>query len=190
MFAIGTWSIEDRIGLTINRSRYGLGAARALVGEAVAGPVFNTLVEGSLLEAAGQKAYCDPRLEVLPQERFLKMLAIARLQAPLPDEYRSVLLVLDSPLAASLAKRGGWRLLGMDAVAISLSRDEGARVEVAGLERLAEAALPQNPPAFSWFRKSLSPIPYRRMATFFDNLGEPDIAERYRSLARRIYPVL
>lgn len=188
MFAIGTWSIEDRIGLTINRSRYGLAAAHALVNENDAEPVFNTLVEGSLLEAAGKKAYCDPRLEVLPQERFLEMMAIARLKKPLPEEFQSALLILDSALAAGLAKRGGWRLVGMDSVAISFVREPGARVSVVELEQRAHAALPQNPPAFSWFRKSLSPTPYRRMSTFFTNLGEPQIAERFRDEARRIYP--
>jgi len=189
IFAVGTWSIEDRIGLTINESRYGLRAARALVEQKGAGQVFNTLVEGSLLEAEGRRAYCDPRLEVLPQERFLEMLAIARLKKPLPDEYGSVLLILDCALAADLVKRGGWRLLGVDAVAISMVREPGARVSVEELETKALATLPQNPPPFSWFRRSLSPIPYRRMAIFFVNLGEPEIAERMMTEARRIYPV-
>jgi hypothetical protein len=189
MFAVGTWSIEDRIGLSVNRTRYGLNAAKALVKENPGGQVFNTLVEGSLLEAQGKRAYCDPRLEVLPQKRFLEMLAIARLRKPLPDEYESVLLILDSALAADLVKRGGWRVVGMDAVAISMVREPGARVSIEELETKANAALPQHPPSFSWFRKSLSPIPYRRMATFFAHLGEHVIAERLRAEARRIYPL-
>jgi len=186
MFAIGTWSVEERLGLRIDTSRYGLRAAAALTADEA--PVFNTIVEGSLLEALGMKAYCDPRLEVLPQDRFLDMMAIARLRKPLPDEFRSVLLILDCPLAAALAKRGGWQVVGMDSVAISMVRNPGAKISVEELKRRAVASMPVNPPRFSWFQKSLSPSPYRRMATFFANLGEWETAERWRAEGRRIYP--
>lgn len=189
VFAAGTWSIEDRTGLSVNKSRYGLQAARALVAAHPKGPIFNTLVEGSLLEAEGVRAYCDPRLEVLPQSRFLEMMSIARLQRPLPDTFQSVLLTLDSPLAAHLVKEGGWRLVGMDRVAISLVRQPGAKIARDELRRLALDALPHNPPPFSPFRKALSPIPYRRVATFFANLGDKEFADRIRAESLRIYPV-
>ncbi len=185
-FAIGTWTLEDRLGFGIDESRYGLSAARGLVEAGAPQPIFNTLVEGSLLEAERQRAYCDPRLEVLPQARFLEMLSIARLHQPFPAEFVSALVAIDSPIAAKLVKEGGWRLVGIDSVAIALVREEGASVTMIG--HMIGFHIPMFQPDFSWFRISQSPVLYRRIATFFRNLGDHETADDLMEEARRVHP--
>ena len=185
-FALGTWTFEDRLGFKIAEHRYPIVSARAIKG--TQGKVFNTLIEGSLLIAQRDKAYCDPRLEVLPQERFREMLAISRLERPLPEDFATVFLSIDSPLAAALVRDGGWRLAGFDPVGISMVREPGAVISRERLKELALKALPKNPPSFSWFRKAASPTPYRRLAVFFRNLGEDETADYLIAEARRIYP--
>jgi hypothetical protein len=185
-FAIGTWTLEDRIGFAIAEHRYPISSAKSI--EGIDGEIFNTLVEGSLLIAQGDKAYCDPRLEVLPQERFLEMMAISRLQKPLPENFEYVLIRIDSPLAAKLVKDGGWQLLGIDSVAIALRRQPGYQIEMSGLKHLLYFHIPKFQPDFSLFRVSQSPMPYRRIAAFLRNLGDEEAANDLLEEARRVYP--
>jgi hypothetical protein len=185
-FAIGTWTLEDRIGFAIAEDRYPISSAKSL--EGIDGEIFNTLVEGSLLIAQGDQAYCDPRLEVLPQERFLEMMAISRLQKPLPENFEYVLIRIDAPLAAKLVKEGGWQLLGIDSTAIALRRKAGHYIEMSGLKHLLYFHIPQFQPDFSLFRVSQSPMPYRRMAAFMRNLGDEEAASDLMQEARRVYP--
>ena len=186
-FAIGTWTVEDRLGFTVARNRYALVAAKSIEGEN--GNVFNTLVEGSILIAQRQKAFCDPRLEVLPQDRFLEMMDIARLKKPLPDHFQVAFLAIDTPLAGKLVNdSAGWRLAGVDALGIALVRDPSVHIDKNITVTRARAAVDLNPPAFSLLSRAASPVPYRRLAVFFRNIGEQQAADEMLTLARRVYP--
>jgi hypothetical protein len=151
-------------------------------------PVFNSLLEGTVLIAQRRKAFADPRLEVLPPSRFTEMLEIARMKRPLPDRFQSVFLSLDSPLAGKLAMTDGWRVLGIDACGIVITKDAGQRADAGRVTGMAMELLPKDLPAFSWMRVARSPIPYRRVAAFLRNMGKAKEAEEMLSIARRIYP--
>lgn len=187
-FSIGLWTEEDRLGLGVNERRLPLDSAAALVREGAPQPIFNTLAEGAALVYQGSRVYADPRLEVLPPDRFERMLRISRLEEPLPEEFRSVLVALDSPLAAALIKSGGWRLVGMDRVAIALVRESGATVDSGALRDAAWSLLPTDPPPFTWYQVLHSPVPYRRMAKLFQGIGDEAMAAELSSIAARAYP--
>jgi hypothetical protein len=185
-FLIGTWTVEDRFGFTLDRNRYALPAAASLKG--VEGRVFNTLVEGSLLIAQGREVYCDPRLEVLPQERFVQMLDYSRLRKPLPAEFDVLLLTVDCSLTAKLIKDGGWKMVGIDPLGIAFVRAEGAVIDPKAVVEKARQSIELDPPAFSLFRTARSPVPYRRLAVLFQNIGEAEASREMRELAKRVYP--
>jgi hypothetical protein len=185
-FSIGLWTLEDRLGLGINRNRYALKTANSLLNAPT--PIFNTLVEGSLLIAQGQKAFADPRLEVLPPARFSEMLEIARCKMTLPSQYNSVFLTLDCALAGKLATSSGWRLLGLDGVGIAFTRDDAAIPNRKRLVEMVLANLPSTPTRFSPLRTAQSPVPYRRAAIFLYNIGAKKEAGDVLATARRVYP--
>ncbi|MEO7454082.1 MAG: hypothetical protein ABIV13_04900 [Fimbriimonadales bacterium] len=185
-FAIGAWTLEDRLGLSLDRSRYALPSAQTLVNEK--GEVFNTLVEGSLLIVQRQRVFSDPRLEVLPQERFVEMLDYSRLIKPIPENFTVLLLTVDCPLTAKIIKDGGWRITGIDPLGIAFVREDGATINPSEVVAMASETIDLNPPEFSFFSRAKSPIPYRRLAMLFHNIGEEKAAADMRALARRVYP--
>jgi hypothetical protein len=87
-----------------------------------------------------------------------------------------------------LIKDGGWRIVGIDPLGIAFVREEGAVTDPSELVSMAKKTIDLDPPAFSLFSSARSPIPYRRLAVLFHNIGEVQAYNEMIRLARRVYP--
>lgn len=107
-------------GIGLAPNAYPLGSLDFLRARGWSGKVFNTLVEGGVLEANGWSAYFDPRLEVHSESVFREGLAAAHDPAAfrrIVERYgcRVALVALDCPFYNNIASKLGWKLVAFDA---------------------------------------------------------------------------
>lgn len=210
----GVWSIvTDRFhvwqndpgefGVGLAGNRYPARASVFLESSGRAGPLFNTMFEGSYLLARGFRVFIDPRLEVYGEEFFAEYVGM------LSDEesWRSgvarhgigvAVVDLGSPVVSYLHADAQWRLVFFDSVAAVFMEDRvrdglPALEERTTFEPLAAAIRAELPPARPlaeavWWERVVSPSHTQRVATFLLTVGQPELAEPFVADGLRIDP--
>jgi hypothetical protein len=79
-------------------------------------------------------------------------------------------------------------MVGIDPLGIAFVRAEGAVIDPKAVVEQARQSIDLDPPAFSLVRTARSPVPYRRLAVLFQNIGEAEASREMRELAKRVYP--
>src|SRR5262249_25945957 len=124
------WQTDtNQFGLGVATNRFPTAAVAFMKTHGLHGPIFNTLLEGSYLTAEHVPVFIDPRNDIYGDAYFDRFFRIQREPGAWRDavnEFGFVLALVDlaSPLASTLARDPGWRLVFADPTSALFVRDD------------------------------------------------------------------
>lgn len=193
----------NEFGLRMATNRYPHRAVEFLRAAAPAGPIFNTMMEGSYLLAHGFPVFIDPRLEVYGEEFFteyMQMLMDEQAWQRGLEKYGIRVAVVDliSKAVTFLRDDPAWQLVFFDSVAAVFVRaDTAGDLPVVGRDVSFESLLApvrQDLPApvgwsdTPWWRRVASPSHAHRVGMFLFTFRQYALAESVMSDGLLIHP--